>query len=45
MMEILLVNDDGIFAKGLQTLAEYLSREHVVSVVAPDRDQSAVGHA
>ncbi len=44
-MEVLLVNDDGIFAKGLQTLAEYLSREHNVTVVAPDREQSAVGHA
>jgi 5'-nucleotidase len=46
-MQILISNDDGIYAKGIQILAEHLAREgkHQVTVVAPDRQKSASGHA
>jgi 5'-nucleotidase len=44
-MKVLISNDDGIFANGLQTLAERLSRQYEVYVVAPDRERSAMGHA
>lgn len=44
-MNILLTNDDGIYAEGLWALHKHLSERHVVSVVAPDRERSAVGHA
>ncbi len=44
-MHILLVNDDGIHSPGLRTLAEALKGAgHQVTVVAPDRERSAVGH-
>ena len=43
-MNILLANDDGIECKGIQVLAERLSREHNVFVVAPDSNRSAVSH-
>lgn len=43
-MEILLTNDDGIHAEGLWALYERLVRRHSVTVVAPDRERSAVGH-
>jgi len=42
---ILVTNDDGIHARGLQVLAEALAALGEVYVVAPDREQSAVGHA
>lgn len=42
---LLLTNDDGIFARGLTTLAEALADLGDVYVVAPDREQNAVGHA
>lgn len=44
-MRILLTNDDGIFAKGIEALYESLARAHEVTVVAPETEQSAVGHA
>jgi 5'-nucleotidase len=44
-MKILLTNDDGIFSKGIETLFNVLSLEHEVSVVAPETEQSAIGHA
>ncbi|MBO4535470.1 MAG: hypothetical protein J5755_05985, partial [Clostridia bacterium] len=34
-MKILLVNDDGIAAKGIKALAEVLAPHHEVVVVAP----------
>lgn len=43
-MNILLANDDGIHSEGIQILAERLSREHNVYVVAPDSNRSAVSH-
>jgi 5'-nucleotidase len=42
---ILVTNDDGIHAAGLACLAAALSPLGEVYVVAPDREQSAVGHA
>ena len=44
-MKLLLTNDDGIFAKGIETLFHALSVEHEVTVVATETEQSAVGHA
>jgi len=44
-MRILISNDDGIQAKGIRTLAERLSFEHEVYIIAPDRERSAAGHA
>ncbi len=42
---ILVTNDDGIHAAGLAALAGALEELGEVWVVAPDREQSAVGHA
>ena len=42
---ILVCNDDGIFAPGIAALAEVASEFGKVEIVAPDRQQSAVGHA
>ncbi|MFC7058292.1 5'/3'-nucleotidase SurE [Halovenus salina] len=44
-LDVLLTNDDGIEATGLQALYEELSEVADVTVVAPDSDQSAVGRA
>ena len=43
-MNILLTNDDGIHAEGLWALYGKLHGRHAVTVVAPDRERSAVGH-
>ncbi|WP_418285820.1 5'/3'-nucleotidase SurE [Halorubrum sp. DTA46] len=43
--QILLTNDDGIDAVGIRALADALSREHDVTVVAPASNQSGVGGA
>lgn len=43
-MHILLTNDDGIHAPGLWALYKRFAGRHAVSVIAPDREQSAVGH-
>ena len=44
-MKILLTNDDGIYAPGLACLYKHLASRHSVTVIAPDREQSAIGHA
>ncbi|MEQ1827620.1 MAG: 5'/3'-nucleotidase SurE [Pirellula sp.] len=44
-MKILLTNDDGIDAEGLQSLHDQLSRKATCFVVAPDRGRSCCGHA
>jgi 5'-nucleotidase len=44
-MNILLTNDDGIYAQGLWALYSCFAEKHQVTVVAPDRERSAVGHA
>lgn len=43
-MNILLTNDDGIYAEGLWALYKRFTEKHSVTVVAPDRKRSAVGH-
>lgn len=43
-MRILISNDDGIYAKGIRSLAERLAEDYEVFVVAPDRPKSAAGH-
>lgn len=42
---ILVCNDDGIFSPGILALAEVADEFGEVAVIAPDRQQSAVGHA
>ena len=44
-MNILLTNDDGIFSEGIRALYESLSQIGKVTIVAPDSERSAVGHA
>jgi len=44
-MRILVTNDDGIFAPGLWALVRELKNIAQVVVVAPDREQSAIGTA
>jgi len=44
-MRILVTNDDGFEAEGLVILAEVLSREHDVRILAPDRERSGVSQA
>ena len=44
-MKILVTNDDGIHAVRLQALVEELQNISKVIVVAPDREQSAIGTA
>lgn len=44
-MKILISNDDGIAANGIRALAEALSVENDVYMVAPDRERSAAGHS
>jgi 5'/3'-nucleotidase len=45
MAVILVTNDDGVHAAGLAALAEALDSLGDVWVVAPEREQSACGHA
>ncbi len=45
MPRILLTNDDGIHSQGLDVLYEKLSRLGECTLVAPDRDNSAVSHS
>lgn len=44
-MHILISNDDGIFAEGINTLADELSKIATISVVAPDRNRSAASNS
>jgi 5'-nucleotidase len=44
-LRILVTNDDGVSSEGLVVLAHALSELGEVTVVAPDRDRSGVGHA
>lgn len=44
-LRILLTNDDGVFAEGLQVLAAEIQKFAETYVVAPDHEQSATGHA
>ncbi len=44
-MNILISNDDGILARGLTVLADACGAVGQVTVVAPDREQSATSHS
>lgn len=44
-MRILIANDDGIFSPGIKALALALRELGEVNVVAPDVEQSGVGHS
>lgn len=44
-MRILITNDDGIYSAGLSAAAKEFCREHDVTVVAPEGQRSACGHA
>jgi 5'-nucleotidase len=44
-VRILVCNDDGIYSPGLAALAEVASEFGTVRVVAPDVEQSSMGHA
>lgn len=45
-MNILLTNDDGVYADGIRALARVLiSSGHNVIITAPDRERSAAGHS
>jgi len=44
-VNILLVNDDGIFAPGIQKLYETVKDLGNITVVAPDGERSAISHA
>ncbi|TDB62261.1 5'/3'-nucleotidase SurE [Arundinibacter roseus] len=44
-MRILIANDDGIYSPGIAALAKVASKFGEVRVVAPDVEQSSMGHA
>lgn len=44
-MRILVTNDDGIYSPGIAALAKIASQFGEVTVVAPDVEQSSMGHA
>jgi len=44
-MRILVSNDDGVLARGLELLADVCSTVGQVTVVAPDREQSGTSHS
>ncbi|MBE0483683.1 MAG: 5'/3'-nucleotidase SurE [Bacterioplanes sp.] len=45
-MNLMLSNDDGIYAIGLRTLADHLAQAgHSLSIVAPDRDRSGASNS
>lgn len=43
-MKILITNDDGYQAPGIRALFNALKSDHEVTLAAPDREKSAVGH-
>jgi 5'-nucleotidase len=45
IMKILITNDDGIYSPGIAALARVASRFGKVTVIAPDVEQSSMGHA
>jgi 5'-nucleotidase len=44
-MRILIANDDGVYSPGIRALAESAARFGEVRIVAPDVEQSSMGHA
>ncbi len=43
-MSLLLSNDDGVYAPGLEALRQALAPDHEVVIIAPDRDKSGVSN-
>ena len=44
-MNILISNDDGIYANGIKALCEALSSSYDVYLIAPNQERSAAGHS
>jgi 5'-nucleotidase len=44
-MDILVTNDDGVHAPGLRALADAVRPLGAVTIIAPDREQSATSHS
>jgi 5'-nucleotidase len=44
-LRILLTNDDGFSSPGIRHLYDVLKNDHSVTVVAPEYEQSGIGHA
>ncbi|MBM4053387.1 MAG: 5'/3'-nucleotidase SurE [Planctomycetes bacterium] len=44
-MQILLTNDDGVYAPGIASLKHFIQELGAVTLVAPDIEQSGVGHS
>jgi len=44
-MRILISNDDGVYSPGIAALAKAAKRFGEVRIVAPDVEQSSMGHA
>lgn len=44
-MNLLLTNDDGIYAEGLETLVSALCKDHKLYIAAPTHHQSAKSHS
>ena len=44
-MNILISNDDGIYANGIKSLCEALSSSYDVYLIAPNQERSAAGHS
>src|SRR5690349_13354927 len=44
-MRILVTNDDGVSSQGLHALAEAMRTLGRVTVIAPERERGAIGHA
>ncbi|MFC2074780.1 5'/3'-nucleotidase SurE [Bdellovibrionota bacterium] len=44
-MKILLCNDDGVYAPGINILAEHLKEVGDVVIIAPHRERSTAGHS
>ena len=44
-MRILICNDDGVYSPGIAALAKVASRFGEIRIVAPDVEQSSMGHA
>ncbi len=44
-MNVLITNDDGIYAEGLWALCKIFIKSHSVTVIAPERERSAVSHS
>ena len=45
MLRVLISNDDGVYAKGIMTLAEAIKAMATVDVVAPDRNRSGASNS